>query len=96
MTGFRIRLVLTLLLSLCIAAGCREGQREVRLSDTVIAALISEPKRLNPLFLTDHVSHSVSGLIFSGLTKFDKDMNIAGDLAESWDIIQGERKYGFI
>jgi peptide/nickel transport system substrate-binding protein len=95
MTGFRIRLVLTLLLSLCIAAGCREGQREVRLSDTVIAALISEPKRLNPLFLTDHVSHSVSGLIFSGLTKFDKDMNIAGDLAESWDIIQGGKEIRF-
>ena len=95
MAGYCIRILLALILSLCIAAGCREGHREAPLSDTVVAALTSEPKRLNPLFLTDHVSHSVSGLIFSGLTKFDKDMNIAGDLAESWDIIQGGKEIRF-
>jgi len=28
-------------------------------------------------------------MIFNGLVKYDKDLNLTGDLAESWDIQEG-------
>ena len=31
-------------------------------------------------------SHEVAGLIFNGLVKYDTDLSVIGDLAESWDI----------
>ena len=34
----------------------------------------------------DSASHDISGLIFNGLVKYDTDLSIIGDLAESWDI----------
>jgi len=79
---------------LCLG-GCRGSTEKVRPADTVTVALSSEPKRLNPVFLTDFTSYAVSGLIFSGLTRFDKDMKITGDLAESWDIRNGGRNIRF-
>ncbi|NWF76537.1 MAG: peptide-binding protein [Nitrospirae bacterium] len=78
-----------------ILSGCRGDVKKSRAADTITIAISSEPKRLNPVFLTDLISYSVSGLIFSGLTKFDKDMKIKGDLAESWDILDGGRKIIF-
>ena len=38
------------------------------------------------MLATDNASHSISGLIFNGLVKYDRDLNVVGDLAESWDI----------
>jgi peptide/nickel transport system substrate-binding protein len=95
MTGTCLRIFLTILLSVCIIAGCRGGNREKYSPDTLVAAITSEPKNLNPVFLSDLVSYTVSGLIFNGLTKFDKDMKITGDLAASWDILQGGREIVF-
>jgi len=33
---------------------------------------------------TDSASSDISSLIFNGLLKYDKDLNIVGDLAERW------------
>ena len=95
MTGTCLRIFLTLLLSVCTILGCRGGNREKHFPDTLVAAITAEPKSINPVFLSDLVSYTVSGLIFNGLTKFDKDMNITGDLAESWDIFGGGREIRF-
>ena len=38
------------------------------------------------MLASDSASGSVSGFIFNGLVKYDKDINIVGDLAKSWDI----------
>jgi len=54
--------------------------------DTLIAGTIGEPSTLVPMLASDSASHDVSGLIYSGLIKYDTDLTIIGDLAESWDI----------
>jgi len=66
------RLLLTLLLPLQL------------LSSTLHLALGANPSRINPLLATDSASGEISGWIFNGLVKFDKDGDIVGDLAESW------------
>ncbi|TAN45665.1 MAG: peptide-binding protein [Nitrospirae bacterium] len=46
----------------------------------------SDAKRLLPLLATDSSSAEISGQIFNGLTKYDKDIRLTGDLAKSWDV----------
>jgi peptide/nickel transport system substrate-binding protein len=38
------------------------------------------------MLASDSASHSISGLIYNGLVKYDTDLSVIGDLAESWDI----------
>ncbi len=44
----------------------------------------SSPTNLDPRFATDSQSQRIDGLLFSGLLERDNQMNIHGDLAESW------------
>lgn len=54
--------------------------------DTLIEGTIGEPTVLIPMLAGDNASHQVAGLVFNGLVKYDTDLSIIGDLAESWDI----------
>jgi len=54
--------------------------------DALIEGTIGEPSILIPMLASDSASHNVSGLIFNGLVKYDTDLSVIGDLAESWDI----------
>ena len=54
--------------------------------DTLVEGTIGEPSILIPMLAGDSASHAVAGLIFNGLVKYDKDLTLTGDLAESWDI----------
>lgn len=54
--------------------------------DTIVEGAIAEPSILIPMLAGDKASHDVSGMIFNGLVKYDTDLSIVGDLAESWDI----------
>ncbi len=54
--------------------------------DAIIVGSIGEPSILIPMLAGDSASHDVAGLIFNGLIKYDTDLSVIGDLAESWDI----------
>ncbi len=54
--------------------------------DALIEGTIGEPSVLIPMLAGDSASHNVAGLIFNGLVKYDTDLSVIGDLAESWDI----------
>jgi len=54
--------------------------------DIIVEGSIGDASNLIPILSTDATSHGISSLIFNGLVKYDKDLNIVGDLAESWDI----------
>jgi peptide/nickel transport system substrate-binding protein len=54
--------------------------------DALIEGSIGEPTILIPMLSGDAASQDVAGLIFNGLVKYDTDLSIIGDLAESWDI----------
>lgn len=58
-------------------------------SSTLVIGSIGEPKRLLPLLATDLPSAIISNMVFNGLLKYDGDLNIVGDLAESWEIKDG-------
>jgi peptide/nickel transport system substrate-binding protein len=54
--------------------------------DAIVSGSIGEPSTLIALFASDFASHAVAGLIFDGLVRYDKDLTIIGDLAESYEI----------
>jgi peptide/nickel transport system substrate-binding protein len=54
--------------------------------DTIITASIGEASNLIPILAGDSASHDVAGHIYNGLVKYDKNLNIVGVLAESWEI----------
>jgi peptide/nickel transport system substrate-binding protein len=54
--------------------------------DTYVEASLGDPSRLNPLLASDSASGSVNSYLFNGLVKYDKNLKLVGDLAESWDV----------
>jgi peptide/nickel transport system substrate-binding protein len=83
--------LLALLLS---GAGC--GRRDEVLpvageaapahGDTIIFGSIGEPSNLIPALSSDSASSEVNGLVYSGLVRYDKNLELEGELAESWEI----------
>jgi peptide/nickel transport system substrate-binding protein len=54
--------------------------------DLLILGSIGDASNLIPMMASDSASHDVSALIFNGLVKYDKDLKLIGDLAESWEV----------
>ena len=88
-----ILLLMVLLLAACDKSPQTENARPKAdkppaYGDILVRGDIGDASNLIPLLASDSASHSVAGMVFNGLVKYDKDMNIVGDLAESWDVTQ--------
>ncbi len=72
---------------LCLAvigvAGCGKASKSDPSSVTLL--IESNPTNLDPRFATDAQSQRLDGLLFSSLVERDEQMNLRGDLAESWE-----------
>jgi len=55
--------------------------------DAIVVSSIGDAHSLVPILASDSASSDICGMLFNGLVKYDKDVNIVGDLAESWDIL---------
>ncbi len=54
--------------------------------DAYVSSGIGDARILIPFLADDSASSSICGMIYNGLTRIDKDLNIKGDLAENWQI----------
>jgi len=84
----RGRIILTaccLLLVAFLLSGCSR-EPKIKNPNTITVGFLADAKRLLPLLASDSASAEISGYIHNGLTKYDKDIKIVGDLAESWEI----------
>ncbi|MBF0551613.1 MAG: peptide-binding protein [Deltaproteobacteria bacterium] len=54
--------------------------------DAMVEGSIGDATNLIPFLSSDSSSHGIAGLVYNGLIKYDKDLNMIGDLAESWDV----------
>ncbi len=54
--------------------------------DTFIEGSIGDASTLLPILASDSASSTINGLVYSGLVRYNGDLKVVGDLAESWDI----------
>src|SRR5262245_23012096 len=62
------------------------GPGQPAYGDAIVIGSIGEPSTLIPLLASDSPSHEVAGLIYNGLVRYDKNLRLEGELAESWDV----------
>lgn len=59
-------------------------------------ALIGEPQFINPILISaNDVDRDISELVYSGLMNYDKNGNLVGDLATSYEISEDGKEYIF-
>lgn len=68
----------TVLFFLCMPA--------VAHGDAYVTSSTGDARTLIPFLADDSASSSICELVYNGLTKIDRDLNIVGDLAERWDV----------
>ena len=54
--------------------------------DALVSGSIAQPRTLIPILASDSASAGIADFIYNGLLKYDKDLNIVGDLAERWTV----------
>ena len=67
-------------------AALYEDKGKPAYGDMIVTGSIGEPSNLIPILSSDSSSHEVASYVYNGLVKYDRDLNIVGDLAESWEI----------
>jgi len=86
-----------LFLCLFLAGGCakktvRDSSEEAgafSYGDALVTPSIADAIQLNPVLCADSSSGDIVGLLFNGLVKYDKDIKLTGDLAQSWKVTEG-------
>ncbi len=84
------------LLAACFLGACSSAEQKLPpvpvavsspiAGDAIVEGTIGEASTLIPVLAADSASHAVAGQIYNGLVKYDKDLKIVGDLAESFDV----------
>ncbi len=57
--------------------------------------IVGQPRFINPIYANSDADRALSQLIFSGLMKYDENMNLIPDLAEKYEISPDGKTYTF-
>ena len=90
----KYRLPIILAAFLILASGCgrrQEALQQIAGTDTkyggaIVVASIGDARSLIPMLATDSASAEICSLVYNGLVKYDRDTNLVGDLAKSWEV----------
>ena len=92
-TAYRVRrkikiplIILAVFFYAAVSAGADD---DVSYGDAMVVGSISDARTLVPALASDSASSDICGAVFNGLVKYDKNINIIGDLAESWEVLDG-------
>jgi peptide/nickel transport system substrate-binding protein len=58
-----------------------------------VEALVGQPSYINPVLAQSDIDRDISKLIYSGLFKYNDDLDIIPDLAESYEISEDKKTY---
>lgn len=93
-----IRISFILLLSSCffffacskkpdtVSSSDETGEKAKTAITQVVVGSIGDASRLIPIMASDSASGTISSLVFNGLVKYDNNLNLVGDLAESFTV----------
>lgn len=81
-----------------IFSGCRSqgrdpippsAERSALDGDAYVDGSIGDASVLNPVLSSDSASNDIVGLVYNGLVKYDKNLQLVGDLADRWTVERG-------
>ena len=77
------------LLELSVTSPLTAESSQPAYGDAIVTASIGDANTLVPILASDSSSADICGLIFNGLVRYDKNLNLEGELAENWEIKEG-------
>jgi peptide/nickel transport system substrate-binding protein len=63
--------------------------------DAIVEGSIGDVSGFLTAVTSDAASHEAAGYVFNGLVRYDRDLKLEGELAESWEISPDEKKITF-
>ena len=75
--------------------GCTPSSSPGKTQQVFRYALKSDPRALNPILASEMASITVNSFMFNGLVKYDGELEIVPDLAESWEVLDGGKRIVF-
>jgi peptide/nickel transport system substrate-binding protein len=76
-----------LILAMCLAIHALPALAETpETGGEIVEGSIGDATSLIPMITSDTASSNVQGLVYNGLLKYDKNIKLTGDLAESWEV----------
>lgn len=79
----------------CSLLGKAIAQEGPSYGDAIVIGTIADASVLIPMLASDSASHEVCDLIYNGLVKYDKDLNLVGDLARDWKVSEDGKTITF-
>ncbi len=101
-----MRALVVALMLCCVLTACRDnavpeqradngGAPQPAVGDTIIEGTSADASNLLPMLAMDSASGQICGLVYNGLVRYDKNLHIEGELAESWQISADGREITF-
>jgi peptide/nickel transport system substrate-binding protein len=104
----RWRLLVAAVSAFALLSGCGGGKTEGQgkatettvsgppeYGDAIVEGSIGDVSGFLSAVTTDASSHEAAGYVFNGLVRYDKDLKLEGELAESWEISPDGKKITF-
>ncbi len=102
----RIARIIAVAVAVALAAGCAKKQDAAETSapssgvvpaygDAIVEGSIGDVSGFLTAVTSDSASHTAAGYVFNGLVRYDKDLKLEGELAESWEVSPDGRKITF-
>ena len=102
----KIGRIITVAVAVALAAGCAKKQEAVETpapssgvapayGDAIVEGSIGDVSGFLTAVTSDSASHTAAGYVFNGLVRYDKNLKLEGELAESWEVSPDGRKITF-
>jgi peptide/nickel transport system substrate-binding protein len=76
-------------------SGDKDKAYEAAYGDMIVRGSIGDASVLLPVLAMDSGSFDITGLIYNGLVKYDKDIQLVPELCEKWDISEDNLRIRF-
>lgn len=93
-SGSSLLSVILLIVVFLSGTSCRKSD-DARFPGYLYLRLNSNPTTLDPALITDVIGGNIAAKLFSGLIRFNENLDIVPDLARSWSLSPDQRTYTF-
>ena len=102
----KIGRIITVAVAVALAAGCAKKRDAAETSapsseaapaygDAIVEGSIGDVSGFLTAVTSDSASHTAAGYVFNGLVRYDRNLKLEGELAESWEVSPDGRKITF-